>query len=75
MIFLLQCAPETASLLQRSIPIAFRALPRYTARVNFLTRQEQFVLAVVLGLLLTGLCAKYYRSGHPAQTGAVQQPK
>lgn len=47
----------------------------YTGAVKFLTRQEQLVLAVVLGLLLTGLCAKYYRSGHPAQTAALQQSK
>ncbi|HEV2327199.1 MAG TPA: hypothetical protein VGY56_00240 [Verrucomicrobiae bacterium] len=43
--------------------------------MNFLTRQEQIVLAVVLGLLLTGLCVKYYRSGHPAQTATIQQSK
>ncbi|HEX3627393.1 MAG TPA: hypothetical protein VH280_18460 [Verrucomicrobiae bacterium] len=43
--------------------------------MKFLTRQEQLVLAIVLGLLLTGLCAKYYRSRHPAQIAAVQQSK
>jgi hypothetical protein len=43
--------------------------------VKFLTRQEQLVLAVVLGLLLMGLCVKYYRSGHPAQMATIQQAK
>ncbi|MHB8520815.1 MAG: hypothetical protein ACYDH9_08645 [Limisphaerales bacterium] len=30
-----------------------------------LTRQEQMVLAVVLGLLLTGWAVKAYRTAHP----------
>jgi len=30
-----------------------------------LTRQEQFVLCVVLGLLLTGWAVKAYRTAHP----------
>jgi hypothetical protein len=55
--------------------IAFGDFFGYAGNVKFLTRQEQLVLAVVLGLLLTGLCVKYYRSGHPAQTAAVQQAK
>jgi hypothetical protein len=60
---------------QHLILIALRRLSRYTNRVKFLTRQEQLVLAVVLGLLLTGLCVKYYRSGHPAQIATIQQAK
>jgi hypothetical protein len=36
--------------------------------VKFLTRQEQMFLAVVLGLLLTGLGVKWYRTAHPAET-------
>jgi hypothetical protein len=55
--------------------IAFGHFSGYTGDVKFLTRQEQLVLAVVLGLLLMGLCVKYYRSGHPVQTAAVQQSK
>ncbi|MGH7943066.1 MAG: hypothetical protein ACREE6_16285 [Limisphaerales bacterium] len=43
--------------------------------MNFLTRREQLVLAVVLGLLLTGLCVKYYRSAHPARMAIIQQAK
>ena len=52
--------------------IAFRGFFGYTNGVKFLTRQEQMVLAIVLGLLLTGLAVKYYRLAHPAAT-ALQQ--
>jgi len=42
---------------------------RYIAAVHRLTRQEQLVLCVVLGLLLTGWAIKSYRAAHPpAQT-------
>jgi len=34
--------------------------------MNWLTRQEQFVLATVLTLLLVGLAVKTYRTAHPA---------
>ena len=42
-------------------------LPRfgYIIRVNRLTKQEQLVLCIVLGLLLTGLFVKWYRTAHP----------
>ena len=33
--------------------------------MNWLTRQEQIVLCIVIGLLLTGLLVKYYRAAHP----------
>jgi hypothetical protein len=33
--------------------------------VNRLTKQEQLVLCVVLGLLLTGWAVKAYRTAHP----------
>jgi hypothetical protein len=33
--------------------------------VNRLTKQEQLVLCVVLGLLLTGWAVKTYRTAHP----------
>jgi hypothetical protein len=40
--------------------------------VKRLTKQEQFVLCVVLGLLLVGLAVKVYRAGRtipaPAET-------
>jgi hypothetical protein len=34
--------------------------------VKGLTRQEQLVLCIVLGLLLTGWAVKTYRAAHPA---------
>ena len=47
------------------------ALPtRYTIGVNRLTKQEQWVLGVVLGLLLIGLAVKSYRAAHPPATAA-----
>ncbi|MFZ0825928.1 MAG: hypothetical protein WAO02_00760 [Verrucomicrobiia bacterium] len=33
--------------------------------MNRLTKQEQLVLCIVLGLLLTGWAVKWYRTGHP----------
>jgi hypothetical protein len=33
--------------------------------VSHLTKQEQFVLCVVIGLLLTGWAVKTYRQAHP----------
>jgi hypothetical protein len=33
--------------------------------VNRLTKQEQLVLCIVLGLLLTGWMVKVYRTAHP----------
>ena len=43
--------------------------------MSWLTKQEQLVLAVILGLLLTGLLVKFYREAHPAATLAVQPVK
>jgi len=37
----------------------------YIAVVNYLTKQEQLVICVVLGLLLTGWAVKTYRIAHP----------
>jgi hypothetical protein len=34
--------------------------------LNALTKQEQLVLCVVLGLLLMGWAVKAYRTAHPA---------
>jgi hypothetical protein len=36
--------------------------------VNRLTKQEQLVLCIVLGLLLTGWAVKTYRDAHPTAT-------
>ena len=38
--------------------------------VNRLTKQEQIVLCVVLGLLLTGWLVKAYRGAHPPTEAA-----
>ena len=43
--------------------------------MNYLTRQELLVLGIVLGLLLTGLLVKTYRTAHPPMPAAVQQAK
>jgi hypothetical protein len=40
--------------------------------VNGLTKQEQLVLCVIVGLLLTGWCVKAYRTAQPA--ASVVQP-
>ena len=43
-----------------------------------LTKQEQMVLCLILGLLLTGWAVKAYRTAHPATSnlseGAPQPP-
>jgi hypothetical protein len=36
--------------------------------VKGLTKQEQLVLCIVLGLLLTGWAVKAYRAAHPQAT-------
>jgi hypothetical protein len=40
--------------------------------MNWLTKPEQFVLGIVIGLLLTGLVVKFYRTAPPA--AAIVQP-
>jgi hypothetical protein len=43
--------------------------------MKWLTKQEQLVLCIVVGLLLTGLAVKYYRTAHPSATaGQTAQP-
>jgi hypothetical protein len=46
--------------------IAFPTTIPYSWRVNRLTKQEQLVLCIVLGLLLTGWAVRTYRAAHPA---------
>jgi len=36
--------------------------------MNWLTKQEQMVLCIVIGLLMTGLLVKFYRAAHPPAT-------
>lgn len=38
--------------------------------MNVLTKQEQLVLCLVLGLLLVGWAVKTYRTAHPATAAA-----
>lgn len=40
--------------------------------MNWLTKQEQFIICLVIGLLMTGLAVKYYRAAHPP--AASSQP-
>jgi hypothetical protein len=47
---------------------------RYINAVNYLTKQEQMVLIIVLGLLFIGWTIKAYRTAHPS-TVAVQPVK
>ena len=49
--------------------------PAKLRRVNRLTRQEQFVLCVVLGLLLVGLAVKVYRAGRGDAGGVAAAQK
>jgi hypothetical protein len=42
--------------------------------MNRLTRQEQMVLCIVVGLLLTGWVVKWYRAAHPP-VPAIQAAK
>jgi hypothetical protein len=43
-------------------------------RVNRLTRQEQLVLIIVLGLLVMGWAVKVYRTAHPPAPPTKSQP-
>ena len=43
---------------------------RYIEGMNWLTKQEQFIICIVIGLLVTGLAVKYYRAEHPATTSS-----
>ncbi len=44
-------------------------------QVNRLTKQEQLVLCIVIGLLLTGWAVKAYRTAHPSvDSGRQSKP-
>jgi hypothetical protein len=49
----------------RNAVVAGTLLFCYIIPVNRLTKQEQLVLCVILGLLLTGWAVKTYRTAHP----------
>jgi hypothetical protein len=55
------------------IVIARRRRLRYIGGMNWLTKQEQLVLGVIVGMLLTGWAVKTYRAAHPP-TPVVVQP-
>jgi hypothetical protein len=57
-----------------AVPLAENGLSRYIAVVNHLTKQEQLVIWIVLGLLVTGGLVKIYRATHPA-AAAIQTAK
>ena len=42
--------------------------------MNWLTKQEQLVICLIVGLLLTGWAVKVYRAAHPP-AAAVQPAK
>jgi hypothetical protein len=47
----------------------------YIVGVKGLTKQEQLVLCIVLGLLLTGWAVKTYRTAHPPPATMTQAAK
>jgi hypothetical protein len=49
----------------RHAVVAVPPIRHYSVTVSRLTKQEQLVLCVVLGLLLTGLAVKTYRAANP----------
>ncbi|MGO8764101.1 MAG: hypothetical protein ACLQSR_03075 [Limisphaerales bacterium] len=40
--------------------------------MNRLTKQEQLVLGVILGLLLVGWCVQFYRTAHPPAAAVTE---
>jgi hypothetical protein len=64
-----------AARLKPPAQLAENELCRYIAGMNWLTKQEQLVLGLVVGLLLTGWAVKTYRAAHPAAAVAVQPAK
>jgi hypothetical protein len=43
--------------------------------LKHLTKQEQMVVCVVIGLLLTGWAVKAYRAAHPPIAAIAEAPK
>ncbi len=50
--------------------LAESAFHRYIVRMSWLTQQEKLIICLVIGLLVTGLAVKYYRTAHPAPTSS-----
>jgi hypothetical protein len=68
-------APFNSGHCQDQVIVAGTPVFRYFSRVKSLTKQEQLVLCIVLGLLLTGWAAKVWRNSHPSAPAAIQQAK
>ena len=62
--------PRKSKIANRNYDGCRRRDLRYIIRMNWLTKQEQFVICLIIGLLLTGLAVKYYRTAHPPVTGS-----
>jgi hypothetical protein len=58
---------------RRAIPIVLPLNFCYGILMNRLTRQEQMMLCIVLGLLLTGWAVKAYRTAHPSAAAESTQ--
>jgi hypothetical protein len=52
------------------LPLWTDPLPTTLPCVRGLTKQEQMVLCIILGLLLTGWAVKSYRTAHPPAQAA-----
>ena len=39
--------------------------------MNWLTKQEQLIVCIVIGLLVTGLTVKHYRAAHTATASSL----
>jgi hypothetical protein len=50
------------------------AFSDYIGVMKFLTKQEQLVLCIVAGLLLTGWAVKAYRLAHPVTMAQTAKP-
>jgi hypothetical protein len=55
--------------------LARKPFSRYIVGVKGLTKQEQLVLCIVLGLLLTGWAVKTYRTAHSTPATTTQPAK
>ena len=51
-------------------PLAESPFYRYLVPMSWLTQQEKLIICLVIGLLVTGLAVKYYRTAHPAPTSS-----
>jgi len=57
-----RCLPDPG---KRFKALSVLNFPAIFKNVNRLTKQEQLVLCLVIGLLLTGWAVKWFRTAHP----------